>query len=231
MHYLVEISIEKFNLPLNFSKFLKLQIDYSLEYRWDIYLSVFYYLKKFFLLCVLNFLFGYGSPFGFQEYYKWATLIIKIIDIMISLIFVIISSSLSILSNISLLLIIFLYEALIFLICLSTNFLKEIWISMKYVCFQILYCFLYIKKIFFKRYSEKLDVNIDYKQDPSNAYITRKKKWFLFLFKKRAVFFDLFFKSNDKKMIIDGRDIVNYKGIIYSFLYILYKDNCFFNIF
>lgn len=111
---LLEKTSDHFNLPTWLVKIIKYYIDFSLETQWDYYLIIFGYMKKIFLILVVNFFFGYGSCFTVNDYFTLSKFLISFIN---SLFFIFLKITLSLMWSmlkILLIMIFLFYEVLKF---------------------------------------------------------------------------------------------------------------------
>lgn len=150
LHSLVDITSDRLSFPLKITRDLKNYIDLSLDNSWDVYLSIFEYATVF---LVINFLFGMGSPFGIEDYFKWAVSFRTIVYFLIRLLLSILLSILCILSKLILFTIFIGYEILKLSYCLLLEFSFKIISSVSFVLLfskkysipLLSYCFFIIK--------------------------------------------------------------------------------------
>ena len=212
LYSIVDVISFRLNLPIKFVFFFKNHIDYSLEKRWDLYLLFFKYFENFIVLCLLNFLFGFGSPFGIADYVKWTSLLIKITNFLILFLFSIVSSFFCIFFKISLFVILFTYEISKVLFSQVSKYFNNFVCYCNFFLFQLILFVSPMKKYMsdqqFKNiFRTKYYIFNYFKNDNVGIIDKQKNSWFLFAFEHREIFYTILWNNTFSRKYVHSKNI------------------------
>lgn len=226
LHYSMEKASDRLNLPPKFTDQVKSYVDYTFENNWNDYLLYLNLIKYLALFCVLNFIFGYYSIFGIDDYFIWIKFSIRIFNFLFGLLFTLTLSLILMISKILLFFSILFYQILSNFIYFLPTIIHKTHIFFKFITIKLFIIVINLSNILIN-FGTKSSFILTYflekvfTMNSNNNSESDQKSWFRYAFENRKIFYQIIWNKasiQNKQIEVSQEQCVNKEGIFNDYL-------------